>query len=94
MENPRFRLGLLGVVVLFAIGLIGFYAFAADKGDGLEVTMEEGGVTEDEPVWSAPLEYGEDYAGSLVMGLLGFALLLGLTLGYGYLLRWRQSADA
>lgn len=93
LREPRIRLAVVGLVVLFALGLIGFYHFSANKGDGLEATMEEGRVEEGEPVWSAPLEYGEDYGHSLAMGLLGFLLLMALTLGYGHLIRWRQRAD-
>jgi len=87
-------MALAGLVVLFALGLVGFYQYSADKGDGLEVTMEEGDVEEEGQVWSAPLEYGDDYTRSLTMGLLGFTFLAVLTLAYGHLLRRRQRVDS
>lgn len=77
----RYVTAIIGLVLLFAIGLVGFYVFSATSGDGLESTMEENGVSEGEPVWSAPLDYGDDYGGSLVMGIVGFFLILSLMLG-------------
>lgn len=61
-----------GIFIVFAVGLVGFYLFSADYGDGLEVTMENGGVSESEPVYSGPLDYGENYTSSLLMGIVGF----------------------
>jgi len=94
VREPRWRGTLVAVLLLFALGLVGFYRFAADLGDGLEVTMEEAGIEEGEPVWSAPLGYGDNYAASLLWGVLGFALVLGLTTGYGRLLRKREHPDS
>ena len=68
----------LAIVVLFSIGLVGFYIFSAPYGDGLEVTMEKAGVEEGEAHWTAPLDYGENYWSSLAMGIVGYALTFGL----------------
>jgi hypothetical protein len=52
--------------------------FSADKGDGLEKTMEEAGISEGEPVYQAPLSYGEDYPSAFVAGIIGVMITLGL----------------
>jgi len=93
-REPHWRGTLMIVLLLFALGLVGFYRFAAELGDGLEVTMEEAGIEEGEPVWNAPLEYGDSYTASLLWGVFGFALVLGLTVGYGRLLRNLEHPDS
>ena len=65
-----------GILLLFAIGLVGFYIFYVEYGDGLEVTMEEAGVDEPEPFYSGLLGYGDNYLGSLAMGIIGFFVTL------------------
>jgi hypothetical protein len=80
------------VLVLFAIGLVGYFAFSAAFPDGLEKVMEDNGIEEAEQVWSAPLNYGEDWAGALVAGLIGFALTFGIVFLYLKGMRSRQKA--
>ena len=77
MLDRRLVIWSVAIAVLFPLGLIGYYAFGSDLGDGLEVTMEKGGVEEGGPVLRSPLNYGSDYASTLLMGLLGTLLTLG-----------------
>lgn len=70
------------ILVLFSIGLVGYFAFSAAFPDGLERVMEDNGVEEGEPIYSAPLSYGEDYWGALLAGLAGFALTFVLVYLY------------
>ncbi len=65
-----------GILLLFAIGLVGFYIFSAEYGDGLEVTMEEAGIGEAEPIYTSPLDYGNSYGSTLVIGIIGFFVTL------------------
>ncbi len=90
--EKRYIKAILGLFALFAIGLVGFFAFSAAFGDGLEVTMEEAGVEEGEPLWHAPFSYGEDYFGALLAGILGFVAVVGLT--YAYLRTTKKSKKA
>ena len=73
---------LAAILAIFAVGLVGFYMFSADYGDGLEATMEDAGVEESEPVYMGPLDYGDNYLSSLLMGIIGFFIVLSA----GYLL--------
>lgn len=73
----RKGLMILGAILaVFAIGLVGFYLFSAEQGDGLEVAMEDAGVEEAEPVYSGPLDYGGNYLATLAMGIIGFLVTL------------------
>jgi len=76
-----------GIIILFAIGLVGFFIFSAPYGDGLEKTMEEAEVEESEPVYQAPLDYGDNYALALSMGCIGFAITLFAIYIVSWLLR-------
>jgi len=64
------------ILVIFSIGLVGYYIFSAGYGDGLEATMDEAGVDESEPVFSGLLDYGGNYQASLAMGIIGFIVTL------------------
>lgn len=75
------------ILAAFAIGLVLFFIFSAPYGDGLERTMEGAGFEEPEPVYRAPLDYGESYPVALAMGLLGFATVFALTFAVGWVLR-------
>lgn len=85
--DRRYVIGVVGIIILFAIGLVGYFEFSADYGDGLEVTMEEAEIGEQEQVWEAPLDYGEDYSSALIAGLVGFGITFGAVLGYTRLMR-------
>jgi len=75
----RYLTAIIGTIVLFAAGLVFFFVFSAPYGDGLEKTMEISGIKEYEQVYSAPLDYGEDYSTSLIMGIIGFFAVLSIT---------------
>ena len=66
----------VSILLVFAIGLVGFYIFSAEYGDGLEVTMEEAGVEDSEPPYTSPLDYGDNYGSTLVVGIIGFFVTL------------------
>lgn len=72
MLRDRKIMWVVGIIIMFAIGLIGYYAFSVDKGDGLERTMEEGGAEEGEAIYEAPFDYGSNYPLTFIMGILGF----------------------
>lgn len=68
--------GLIIIAVVLAIVL----PLASSNPDGLEATMEKVGL-EENPVYQAPLDYGETWGQSVVMGLVGILLTFGV--GYG-----------
>lgn len=70
------------ILLAFSIGLVGFFLVSADLGDGLEVTMEEAGVEEQEQVWKAPFDYGDNYVAALIAGIIGFVASFGLVYVY------------
>ena len=70
----------LGVVIIFAIGLVGFFIFSASYPDGLERIIEGQGLGE--PVYNSPLDYGSGYSTMLFMGIVGSVLILGVILAY------------
>ena len=70
------------ILAIFAIGLIGFFALSAAFPDGLEKVMEENGVDEGDQIYTAPLSYGDDYAGALMAGIIGFGITFGLVFLY------------
>jgi cobalt/nickel transport system permease protein len=72
----------LGIILAFAIGLVGYFSYSAAYGDGLEVTMEHAGVNEAAPLFTSIMSYGGDYVGALIAGIVGFAILLGTILVY------------
>jgi len=78
------------ILAIFAVGLVGSYIFSASYGDGLEVTMEDAGLEEAEPVYSSPLSSGENYFETLVMGIIGFFVTLLACL---LLLRFMRKRD-
>jgi len=80
LPTRRQVLAIAAIIVLFAAGAIGYMEFSADKPDGLEKTMEEAGVAESEPIYHAPLDYGDSYLEYLFMGLIGFAAILLIVL--------------
>ena len=71
-----------GLVLAFSIGLVGFFAFSAAYGDGLEVTMEQAGLSEVAPLFSGLMDYGDSYGAALVAGIVGFAITVGVVLLY------------
>lgn len=79
--QKKYVLATIGILVAFAVGLVGFFMVSNGLPDGLDKTMEETGASESEPVYTAPLDYGGDYMSSLLMGVVGFFVTLGAMLG-------------
>lgn len=80
--EKRYQKAFLGIMMIFAIGLVGFFAFSAMYGDGLERTMADNGVTESQAIYRAPLSYGDSYGGALLAGIVGFAMVFGIIFLY------------
>jgi len=91
MSRNRKLIWVVGIIIMFAIGLVFFYKFSADKGDGLERTMEVGGVEAGE-VYDAPLDYGTDYPLTFFMGILGFIVTFLLIYIFIRLLRKKDAS--
>jgi hypothetical protein len=87
MLEKKFLISIFSIIVLFGIGLVFFYIFSAPYGDGLEKTMEIAGVTESEPIFQAPFDYGTNYITSLIVGCIGFFLVLCIFIIIGRTLR-------
>jgi cobalt/nickel transport protein len=77
----------LVILVVFSISLVFYFLFAASSRDGLEQTMASAGITEQESVYHAPLDYGSNYQMMLGMGCLGFCITLLIVYITGKLLR-------
>jgi hypothetical protein len=85
--EKRYLKATAAILMVFTIGLVGFYMFSSMYGDGLERTMEDQGISEGEPVYKAPLDYGGDYSASLIMGLVGFAIVMLVVLTWLYVIK-------
>ncbi len=94
MERKRYLTAVVGIIVLFAVGLELFFIFSAPYGDGLEKTLERAHVEEPEPVYKAPLDYGDNYAEAFVSGLIGFAAVFAIGYGTAKILGRRNAAGA
>ncbi|MDD1770765.1 MAG: hypothetical protein LUO79_06750 [Methanomassiliicoccales archaeon] len=66
----------IGILLIFALALTAYFAWSAGLPDGLEKVMEDQGASESDPVYHAPLDYGSDYLTMLLMGIIGFAVVL------------------
>ncbi len=86
MLSREYAVAAIGIIALFAVGLVLFFLFSAEYGDGLERSLERADVEEGEPIFNAPFSYGEDYAGAFAAGLLGFGTVLALVYGIGIIL--------
>lgn len=92
MFNKKNLLIIAGIIVLFAVGLVGYFEFSEPYGDGLEKTMEEGGIEESEPLYNAPLDYGDNYILAFSMGCLGLAVILFIIFFLGKLIRKKDAS--
>jgi len=81
------------IILLFAIGLVGFFVFSAPYGDGLEKTMENAEVEEGDAVYTAPMDYGDNYVMSFFIGLLGFAVTLLIVFLVSLILRKKDATQ-
>jgi hypothetical protein len=88
--EKRYLKATAAVLMVFTIGLVGFYMFSSMYGDGLERTLEDQGIAEGEPVYKAPLDYGGDYSSSLIMGLVGFAIVMLVVLAWWFMIKARK----
>jgi hypothetical protein len=89
--QKRYILATVGILIAFAVGLVGFFLVSNGLPDGLDKTMEKTGTSGSEPVYTAPLDYGGDYMSSLLMGVIGFFVTLATMLG---ILKLRKSMKA
>lgn len=78
----RYLIAAATILVAFAVGLVGYWLVSSELGDGLEVIMEEAEWEEPEQVWQAPLDYGDNYIGGLIAGIIGFAATFGVVYLY------------
>ncbi|WP_048149490.1 cobalt transporter [Palaeococcus ferrophilus] len=65
--------GIFIILVLLAITI----PLASSNPDGLEATMEHLGLTESS-LYHAPLDYGESWGQSLLMGAVGIGIVFGV----------------
>ncbi len=91
--EKRYLIAAAGILLAFAVGLVGYFAFSAMHNDGLEKVMEENGVQEGEPVYHAPFDYGSSYSSALLAGLVGFGVTLGAVYGYMKLRKRSEKAE-
>lgn len=82
VPRKRYANAALGIMVLFALGLVLFFMFSASMGDGLETVMDLAGVEEGEPLFGGLLGYGEDYLAALLAGVVGFAAVFAAVFLY------------
>jgi preprotein translocase subunit Sss1 len=83
----------VAIFAAFAIGLVGFILVSNGLPDGLDKTMEQHGAPESDPVYNAPLTYGDGYMSMLIMGAVGFIITLLAVLGLMKLRKTARSRD-
>lgn len=71
----------LAILLVFALALPLYFLFSSEGEDGLERTMSDADVDEQEQVLSAPFNYGDEYFTGLFAGLLGFLAVALAALG-------------
>lgn len=90
--KERYLKAVMVIILVFCVGLVLFFIFSEPYGDGLENTMESADVEEGEPTYNAPLDYGDNYFSALLMGLLGFIIVLFCVLFLTKFLRKKDEA--
>jgi len=93
MFSSRIAQGSVAILIVFALALPLYFIYSADGGDGLEVTMDEAGVSEGEPLLTSPFSYGETYFAALFAGILGFVTVALAGLGIMKVLRAARPAE-
>lgn len=77
----RLTLAALAILLVFALALPLYFLYSSEGEDGLERTMSDAGVDEQEQVLSAPFTYGDEYFAAFFAGLLGFLVVALAALG-------------
>ncbi len=72
----------MGISIVLVGGLVFFFIFSTDLGDGLERTMEEG-ENDGSSEYEAPLSYGDSFSQAFISGLVGFLFVLCIVHWYG-----------
>jgi len=81
ITSSKLALASLSILLVFALALPLYFLYSSDGEDGLEHTMSDAGVEEQEQLLSAPFSYGDEYFAALFAGLLGFLVVALLALG-------------
>ncbi len=77
----KLALASLAILLVFALALPLYFLYSSEGEDGLERTMSDAGVGEQDQLLSAPFSYGEEYFAALFAGLLGFLAVALIALG-------------
>jgi cobalt/nickel transport system permease protein len=87
--SSKLALASLAILLVFALALPLYFLYSSEGEDGLERTMSDAEVEEQEQVLSAPFSYGDEYFAALFAGLLGFLVVALVALGLMKSLRWK-----
>ncbi len=93
MIDSRYAKAAFGIVALFAIGLVFYFAFSASLGDGLERTMEDAGIEEQGGSYTGPLSYGDDYLAAFAAGLAGAGMTFAVVYAFFRFARRHREAE-
>lgn len=81
ITSSKLVLASLSILLVFALALPLYFLYSSEGEDGLERTMSDAGIDEQDQVLSAPFSYGEEYFAALFAGLLGFLVVALVALG-------------
>ncbi|OGS56709.1 MAG: hypothetical protein A3K60_02465 [Euryarchaeota archaeon RBG_19FT_COMBO_56_21] len=71
----------LAVLVVFALALPLYFLYSSEGMDGLERTMDDAGIEEENAMLASPFGYGESYFAVLFAGVIGFVAVALIALG-------------
>jgi cobalt/nickel transport system permease protein len=91
--SSRVAQATVAITVVFALALPLYFIYSSEGADGLEKTMEDAAVPEDEPLLTSPFSYGETYFAALFAGILGFVAVALAGLGIMKALALRPKAE-
>lgn len=89
IASSKLALASLAILLVFALALPLYFLYSSEGEDGLERTMSDAELEEQEQVLSAPFSYGDEYFAALFAGLLGFLVVALVALGLMKSLRWK-----
>jgi len=89
IASSKLAMASLAILLVFALALPLYFLYSSEGEDGLERTMADAGVDEQDQILSAPFSYGDEYFTALFAGLLGFLVVALLALGLMKSLRWK-----